>query len=107
LSSPTDQSGGLEKVVHPLARLRILTVLRSCNEADFQFLKRVGGLTDGNLSSHLARLEEAGLVQLEKEFKGKKPRTTVSLTDEGRAAIEGHWRELDRFREEAKRWRSP
>jgi hypothetical protein len=46
-------------------------------------------------------------VQLEKEFKGKKPRTTVSLTDEGRAAIEGHWRELDRFREEAKRWRSP
>lgn len=56
--------------------------------AEFIFLMRQTGLTWGNLSSHLSKLEAAGYVDIEKEFVGKKPHTMLQLTDEGRAAFE-------------------
>ena len=58
----------------------------------------------GNLSSHLAKLEESGLVAIAKAFAGKVPKTTVTLTDVGRVQVETHWKDLDRIRTEASRW---
>jgi DNA-binding transcriptional ArsR family regulator len=70
----------LDRLIHEPGRLAILTVLSSVKSADFVFLQRTTGLTKGNLSSHLTKLEEAGLVQIEKRFVLKKPNTNVELT---------------------------
>jgi DNA-binding MarR family transcriptional regulator len=84
------QLGKLDRVVHEPARLMILMVLYTVEDADFTFLANVTELTDGNLSSHLAKLEEAGYVEIEKGYAGKKPRTTIRLKPEGREAIESY-----------------
>lgn len=78
----------LDDVVHQRARLGILAVLAEAARADFGYLRDVLGLTDGNLSRHLAVLEDAGYVQIRKVFEGKKPRTWVQATRRGRAALE-------------------
>ena len=78
----------LDRVIHEPARLMIMTVLYAVNEADFLYLQRECGLTQGNLSSHLAKLETAEYVLIEKTFKGKYPLTICSLTQKGRAAFE-------------------
>ena len=70
----------LDRLIHEPARLAILTVLSSVEDADFTFLQRTTGLTKGNLSSHLTKLETAGLVQINKTFVGKRPNTKVALT---------------------------
>jgi len=88
----------LDRLIHEPGRLAILTVLSSVREADFVFLQRTTGLTKGNLSSHLAKLEEAGLVVIEKRFIRKKPNTNVALTAEGRRRIERHWEQLERLK---------
>jgi len=81
---------GVDRVVHEPARLAVLTYLSLVESADFVFLMRAAGLTWGNLSSHLAKLEEAGYVAVEKGFVRKKPRTTIRLTDKGRDALDGY-----------------
>ena len=68
-------------------RLTIMTVSSSVKAADSPFLQRVTGLIKGNLSSHLAKLEEGGLVEIEKRFVNKKPNTNVELTPVGRERI--------------------
>jgi DNA-binding MarR family transcriptional regulator len=88
----------LDRLIHEPGRLAILTVLSSAGDADFLFLQRATGLTKGNLSSHLARLEAAGLVTVEKRFVGRKPNTRLALTPEGRERIARHWEQLDRLR---------
>src|SRR5919199_3800496 len=88
----------LDRLVHEPGRLAILTVLSSVKDADFLFLQRATGLTKGNLSSHLTKLEDAGLVAIEKRFVGRKPNTNVALTKLGRRRIAEHWKELDRLR---------
>jgi DNA-binding MarR family transcriptional regulator len=88
----------LDKLVHEPSRLAILTVLTSARDADFTFLQRTTGLTNGNLSSHLTKLEEAGLVSIHKTFKGKKPHTSVALTKDGRARVRQHWDQLDELK---------
>ena len=80
--------GDIDRLVHEPARLMILMVLYTVEDADFTFLANATELTHGNLSSHLTRLEDAGYVEIEKGFAGKKPRTTIRLKPEGRAAIE-------------------
>lgn len=77
----------LDRLVHEPARLSVLLLLHSLDEADFLFLQRETGLTQGNLSSHLATLEEAGYLRARKEFVGKRPRTLLSLTARGRVAL--------------------
>jgi DNA-binding transcriptional ArsR family regulator len=79
--------GDIDRLIHEPARLMILSLLFVVESADFLFLMRQTGLTWGNLSSHLSKLEEAGYVQIEKEFVGKKPHTMLHLTDDGRAAF--------------------
>lgn len=94
----------LDRLIHEPARLAIMTALSACQSADFLFLQRLTGLTKGNLSSHLSKLEEAGLVRIDKQFIGKLPNTQASLTDKGRAAIEQHWQQLDALRKGAAQW---
>jgi DNA-binding transcriptional ArsR family regulator len=88
----------LDRLIHEPGRLAILTVLTSVAEADFLFLQRTTGLTKGNLSSHLTKLEDAGLVEIEKRFVRKKPNTNVRLTKDGAERIARHWAQLERLR---------
>lgn len=88
----------LDRLVHEPGRLAILTVLSSVKAADFVFLQRVTGLTKGNLSSHLTKLESAGLVEVEKRFVRKKPNTNVTLTALGKKRITRHWDQLERLK---------
>jgi DNA-binding MarR family transcriptional regulator len=97
MSGPRDALD-LDRLIHEPSRLAILTVLSSARDADFLFLQRTTKLTNGNLSSHLSKLEDAGLVAIEKAFVGKKPHTTVALTKEGRKRIAQHWEQLDRLK---------
>jgi DNA-binding transcriptional ArsR family regulator len=84
----------LDRVVHEPARLMIMTVLYAVPETDFLYLQRECGLTQGNLSSHLAKLEEAKYVTILKTFKGKYPLTICSLTKLGREAFEDYVRKM-------------
>ena len=88
----------LDRLIHEPGRLAILTVLSSVDAADFVFLQRATGLTKGNLSSHLSKLEDAGLVEIEKRFIRKKPNTNVALTAVGRRRIAEHWDQLERLK---------
>ena len=80
----------LDRVIHEPARLTILAVLYVIDSADFLFLLRQTGLTRGNLSSHLSKLEAAGYVSIEKMFVDKIPRTLMHLTEEGKTAFEDY-----------------
>ena len=90
MSAALQELAALDRVIHEPARLMITTILFGVREADFLYLQRECGLTQGNLSSHLARLEEEGYVRIEKTFKGKYPLTICSLTRKGRAAFENY-----------------
>ncbi|MGA8211762.1 MAG: transcriptional regulator [Nocardioidaceae bacterium] len=95
---PAEPDLTLDRLVHEPGRLAILTVLSSVRSADFTFLLQATGLTKGNLSSHLTRLEDAGLLTIEKRFVRKKSQTTAALTGEGRQRIDAHWQRLDQLR---------
>ena len=84
----------LDRLMHEPGRLAILTVLSSVRDADFVFLQRATRLTKGTLSSHLTKLEEAGLVAIEKRFVRKKPNTNVALTAVGKQRVGHHWDQL-------------
>lgn len=99
-----EQLVAADKLVHEPARLAVLTALSACVSADFVFLQRLTGLQSGNLSQHLAKLEQAGLITLAKGFAGKYPQTTAQITDAGRAAIDEHWARLDALRKAAADW---
>jgi len=74
----------LDPIIHSPVRLAILSILISVESADFKYLKETIDVTDGNLSSHLSKLEGAGLISVEKSFRGKKPHTAFSITPKGR-----------------------
>ena len=80
----------LDRVIHEPARLKIMTVLYVADSADFTYLLGECGLTKGNLSVQLTRLEDAGYVRIDKTFRGKIPRTTASLTTAGRQAFRAY-----------------
>lgn len=82
------------RVIHEPARLKIMAILSVAEEADFTYLMRETGLTRGNLSVQMTRLEEAGYITIAKTFVGKTPRTTASMTAEGRTAFEEYRRYL-------------
>lgn len=84
----------LDRLVHEPARLLILSFLHGLKSADFLFLLRQTALTRGNLSSHVSKLEEAGLVEVEKSFVDKIPRTLYRITKEGRAALKTYRRQM-------------
>lgn len=96
-----DRDLQLDRLIHEPARLALLTVLSSVRDADFTFLQRATGLTKGNLSSHLSKLEDAELVVITKAFIGKKPNTSVAITPDGRERVTRHWEQLDVLRHRA------
>jgi DNA-binding MarR family transcriptional regulator len=87
----------LDEVIHVRTRLGIMAYLIGAGAADFVTLKRDLRLSDGNLSVHLRKLEEAGYVSVERVIKGKQTRTTATLTRSGRKAFAGYVAEVSRL----------
>jgi DNA-binding MarR family transcriptional regulator len=77
----------INRLIHEPARMAIMSLLYVVESADYLFLVNQTGLTWGNLSAHLSKLEEAGYIEVEKTFKGKRPNTTLRLTEKGRQAF--------------------
>ena len=87
----------LDDTIHQKARLGIMSTLLAAGEADFRLLKEALALSDGNLSAHLAVLEERGYLEARKEFVRRKPHTTYTPTEAGRAAFHGYLLALERI----------
>ena len=102
MPTPFEHLAALNRVIHEPARLAILTALSACDKADFIFLVNITGLTKGNLSSHLSKLEQAGLVEIEKRFEGKQPVTYAMLSGEGREALKEYWKRFEQIRNGAR-----
>jgi|tagenome__1003787_1003787.scaffolds.fasta_scaffold20826958_2 DNA-binding MarR family transcriptional regulator len=77
----------LDDAVHQKTRLALLTVLDEAGRADFPYLKKILGLTDGNLGRHLDVLAQQNLVEITKGYEGRRPRTWAAITSTGRAAL--------------------
>ncbi len=78
----------IDRLVHEPARLMLMALLYVIDSADFTFLMNQTGMTWGNLSAHMSKLEEAGYLEVEKSFKGKRPNTMLRLTPQGRTAFQ-------------------
>ncbi|PKO06369.1 MAG: ArsR family transcriptional regulator [Chloroflexi bacterium HGW-Chloroflexi-3] len=87
----------VDRIIHEPARLLIVTILSMAEKADFLFLLNETGLTRGNLSTHLSKLEAAGYVNIEKSFRGKIPQTLCSLTPAGQEAFEKYRKQINQF----------
>lgn len=87
----------LDPIIHAPVRLSIMTILISVKDADFNYLKEATGTTDGNLSTHLGKLENARYLKTVKRFVAKKPRTTCSITVSGRSAYEKYIGTLEQY----------
>lgn len=79
--------GEIDRLIHEPARFQVMALLYVVESADFTFIMNQLGLTWGNLSAHITKLEEGGYVTVEKGFKGKRPQTMLSLTRQGRKAF--------------------
>lgn len=104
IADPPEQTGfgieieailRLDRTVHEPSCLAVLTILWRVRTARCPLIRRLGGLSKGNLSNHLAKLDGAALVSIGKAFEGKTPVTTVKLTGNGEAAIEAYWSKMD------------
>lgn len=87
----------LEKLVHSRIRLAVLSILATVDEAEFTYLRDEVNTTDGNLSTHLRKLEDAGYVEVEKSFRDRKPVTRYRMTGEGREAFQEYVESLGRM----------
>jgi DNA-binding transcriptional ArsR family regulator len=96
---PYDDIAALNRLIHEPARLAIVTVLAACEKADFVFMANITGLTKGNLSSHASKLQQAGMIEIEKVFEGSYPVTFFRLTSEGRERLEEYWARFDNIRQ--------
>ncbi len=90
----------IDRLIHEPARYQIMAHLYVIDSADFLFLLRQTGLTWGNLSTHISKLEAAGYVEIKKEILGKKPHTMAALTEKGKFAFEGYRRNLKQLLDE-------
>ncbi len=81
----------IDRMIHEPARLAIVAVLSACESADFKALLHLTGLTKGNMSAQLQKLEEAGYITIVKSFQGRYPHTDCALTDIGRQAFRVYW----------------
>ena len=92
----------VDRLLHEPSRAVIVAILAAVESADFVFLQRETGLTKGNLSTHLTKLEEAGYIKIEKTFRGKYPLTLCSLSETGREAFTNYRKKLSQFVEQTK-----
>ena len=102
MSADLRKINDLDRLIHEPARLMILTILSTVDGADFLYLERETGLTRGNLSAHLSKLEDAEYVRIEKTFKGKLPLTVCRMTAEGQRAFSAYRRQLKEIVEAAR-----
>ena len=86
----------VDRLIHEPARLVIVSTLYVVERADFLFLMRQTNMTQGNLSSHMNKLEGAGYIEVTKGFKGKRPHTMLRLTDSGRAAFDAYRQQMQK-----------
>ena len=91
----------VDRVIHEPARLIIIAHLYLVESADFLFLMQQTGLTFGNLSSHMKKLEQAGYIEVQKEFVDRRPHTMLQLTKEGRAAFKAYRKKMRHLFDEA------
>jgi DNA-binding MarR family transcriptional regulator len=84
----------VDRLVHEPARLVVMANLYVVESADYMFLMRQAGLTWGNLSAHLSKLEEAGYIQIEKTYRGKRPYTLVRLSEKGRTVFKNYMKQM-------------
>ena len=84
----------IDRIIHEPTRLLIVAHLAIVDEADFVYLSARTGLTDGNISSHAAKLAESGYVRIEKSLVGGRTRTVYSLTGEGKTALDAYRRTM-------------
>lgn len=87
----------LDPVIHAPTRLAILSILVTVESANFSYLKESTGTTDGNLSTHLTKLEESGYIKIRKTFQGKKPQTICAITAKGRKAFQMYLEQLEQI----------
>ena len=93
-ANPLDE---VDRLIHEPARLKLVSLLYVLESADFTFLMSQTGTTWGNLSSHMTKLEEAGYLEVEKTFKGRRPNTMLKLTDKGRQAFQTYRKQMIQF----------
>jgi DNA-binding MarR family transcriptional regulator len=86
--------GDIDRLIHEPGRLMLMALLFVVQSADFTFLMIQTGLTWGNFSAHMTKLEEAGYIEVEKAFKGRRPNTMLKLTPQGREAFKTYRREM-------------
>ena len=87
----------VDKVIHESARLLIVANLSLVESADFLFIMQQSGLTFGNLSSHMKKLEEAGYIEVQKEFVNRRPKTMLKLTLQGKKAFENYRQKMKKI----------
>jgi DNA-binding MarR family transcriptional regulator len=87
----------LDDIIHSRIRLAIISVLTSVEEAEFTFIRDKVNTTDGNLSVHLKKLEDAGYIQVKKRFVERKPLSSYSLTAKGKKAFELYIERLEKL----------
>ena len=87
----------LDDIIHSRIRLAAMSVLAAVDEAEFTFLRERIQATDGNLSIHLRKLEEAGYIEVRKGFVGRKPQSMYRLTESGRRAFENYVATLEKL----------
>jgi len=87
----------IDKTVHEPARLLILSMLYVIDSADFVFLHNQSGLTRGNFSTHISKLEERGFIDVTKKFVGRKPTTIYKITPSGREALETYRKQMKKI----------
>jgi len=90
----------VDRLVHEPSRSVILAILAATKSADFLYLQRETGLTKGNLTIHLSKLEKAGYIRIEKTYRGKVPLTLCRITNKGREAFEIYRKKLKQFIED-------
>lgn len=94
----TDWLGEIDRLIHEPARLVLMSYLHVVDSADFVFLVHQTGLTGGNVSSHMSKLQAAGYVEAHKSFVGKRPQTRYRLTERGREAFRRYRHAMDGLR---------
>lgn len=97
LETGLDHPEAIDRLIHEPARLLIMGNLRVVESADFTFLMKRTGLTWGNLSSHLSKLEDGGYISVEKTYLGKRPYTLLSLSEAGRDAFDTYSNQMRSF----------
>lgn len=97
LSNSETNIKDVDRLIHEPSRLTIMAQLYVVQSADFRFIQNQTQMTPGNLSSHLSKLEDAGYVEVTKEFLDRKPHTALALTKKGRTAFKEYRKKVKKF----------